>query len=114
MTFSLFPFFHTHQEPHIRRLGVVKGEFKGVIDAGSIGHLCLHRDKRDRRSCKACKDVMQRSEWGLSGRHNGLATTLSPHIAPAVLGESCRDVVVVGGGHLDDPTQVLAHLRWCA
>ena len=57
---------------------------------------------------------MQRSEWGLSGRHNGLATTLSPHIAPAVLGESRRDVVVVGSRDLNDPTQVLAHLRWGA
>ena len=93
---------------------VIKGEFKGVVDARSIGHLCLHRNECDRRGGEACKDIVQRSEGGLSGRHNRLAATLAPHIAPAVLGESRRDVVVVGGRDLNDPTQVLAHLRWCA
>ena len=53
---------------------------------------------------------MQRIEGSLCGRNYRLATTLAPHIAAAVLGESRRNVVVVGGRNLDNPAQVLPHL----
>ena len=41
-------------------------------------------------------------------------TKTKTHVHPAVLGQSCRDVIVVGGGDLHNPPEVLAHLGWGA
>ena len=104
----------TDRSPDICSLMIIECEFKRVVDAGAGGHLGLHGDVSDAGGGEAGEHVVQRDEGSLGGRHDALAAALPPHVDAAVLGDGGGDVVVVGGRHLHDAAQVLAHLGWGA
>ena len=99
-----------NSSPDICSLVIIECEFKRVVDAGAGGDLGLHGDVGDAGGGEAGEHVVQRDKGSLGGRHDALAAALPPHVDAAVLGDGGGDVVVVGGRHLHDAAQVLAHL----
>ena len=103
-------FFVFHQESHVGCLIIIKSQLERVIHTRAGCDLSLHGDVCDAWSGEAAEHVVKGDEGRLSGGHNTLTPALSPHVHPAVLGDGRRDVIVVGGGHLHYPPEVLAHL----